>query len=75
MGFQTAHRAARKRLLKKYTAITIRPDSPTKIGLANRNEGQNTATIDEILDKISKSGYDSLTASEKEFLLKQENNQ
>jgi hypothetical protein len=31
--------------------------------------------IDEILDKISKSGYDSLTASEKEFLLKQENNQ
>ncbi len=31
----------------------------------------NQQKIDSILDKISKSGYDSLTKAEKEFLFKQ----
>lgn len=30
----------------------------------------NQKRVDQILDKISKSGYDSLTKEEKEFLLK-----
>jgi hypothetical protein len=34
------------------------------------NEFNNQKKIDVILDKISKSGYDSLTAEEKEFLFK-----
>jgi predicted metal-dependent TIM-barrel fold hydrolase len=75
MGFQTAHRAARKRLLKKYTAITIRPTARQKSASRIVTKDKTQQQIDEILDKISKSGYDSLTASEKEFLLKQENNQ
>ena len=33
----------------------------------------NQAKIDAILDKISKSGYDTLTKEEKEFLFKQSN--
>ena len=33
----------------------------------------NQAKIDTILDKISKSGYDTLTKEEKEFLFKQSN--
>ena len=35
--------------------------------------GGNQAKIDAILDKISKSGYDTLTKEEKEFLFKQSN--
>ena len=35
--------------------------------------GENQAKIDAILDKISKSGYDTLTKEEKEFLFKQSN--
>ena len=31
---------------------------------------ENITQIDEILDKISQSGYDSLTAEEKEFLFR-----
>ena len=34
---------------------------------------QNQARVDAILDKISKSGYESLSAKEKEFLFKQSN--
>jgi len=37
----------------------------------NDERADNQKKIDEILDKISKSGYDSLTKEEKEFLFKQ----
>lgn len=37
----------------------------------NEERADNQKKIDEILDKISKSGYDSLTKEEKEFLFKQ----
>ena len=40
--------------------------SESKIVTKDKNQQQ----IDEILDKISQSGYDSLTAEEKEFLFK-----
>ncbi len=38
-----------------------------------RNKSENQQKIDEILDKIGKSGYDALTKEEKEFLFKQGN--
>ena len=40
----------------------------------NRRRAENERRIDEILDKISKSGYEKLTAEEKEFLFKSSNN-
>ena len=42
---------------KKTTTVKVKSD--------------NQAKIDAILDKISKSGYDTLTKEEKEFLFKQ----
>jgi len=47
--------------------------SKTKVGGYTKgefNEFNNQKQVDLILDKISKSGYDSLTAEEKEFLFK-----
>ncbi len=37
----------------------------------NKNKADTISEMDRILDKISKSGYDSLTSKEKEFLFKQ----
>jgi membrane associated rhomboid family serine protease len=45
--------------------------SPKKANKPNKNNSLNQQQIDSILDKISKSGYDTLTKSEKEFLFKQ----
>lgn len=44
----------------------------TTVNIAKNNEGKDKSQkqIDEILDKISQSGYDSLTKEEKEFLFK-----
>lgn len=39
----------------------------------NRRRAENDRRIDEILDKISQSGYEKLTAEEKEFLFKSSN--
>ena len=39
----------------------------------NAQKKQNSARMDVILDKISKQGYDNLTAEEKEFLFRQSN--
>lgn len=39
-----------------------------------KSQGDKNDQINEILDKISKSGYDSLTKKEKEFLFKQKEN-
>jgi len=36
----------------------------------NRTSAENQRRMDEILDKISQSGYQSLTKEEKEFLFK-----
>lgn len=43
----------------------------TKKSSLKNVKSENQIKIDEILDKISKSGYDSLTKKEKEFLFKQ----
>lgn len=39
----------------------------------NSNRRANQQTVDEILDKISKSGYESLTKAEKDILYKASN--
>jgi len=43
----------------------------TKVSKADLDKSASQKQIDAILDKISKSGYESLTAKEKEFLFKQ----
>jgi membrane associated rhomboid family serine protease len=53
-----------KKVHKNYNKPAAKPVS--KIILKDKSQQQ----IDEILDKISKSGYDSLTTDEKEFLFK-----
>jgi membrane associated rhomboid family serine protease len=45
--------------------------SPKKTAKTNKDTSLNQQQIDAILDKISKSGYDTLTKEEKEFLFKQ----
>ena len=52
---------------KKSPLKTVHKSKQTKKTYTNLNQQQ----IDEILDKISKSGYDTLSKSEKEFLFKQ----
>ncbi|UUV22831.1 rhomboid family intramembrane serine protease [Paenimyroides aestuarii] len=53
---------------KKSNLRTVHKMNPTKNNSTNNSVQQK---IDVILDKISKSGYDSLTKEEKEFLFKQ----
>ncbi|MGG7034613.1 MAG: rhomboid family intramembrane serine protease [Flavobacterium sp.] len=53
-----------KKVHKNYTEPVRKKE--TKIVMKDRNQQQ----IDEILDKISQSGYDSLTKEEKEFLFR-----
>ncbi|WP_028892978.1 rhomboid family intramembrane serine protease [Tenacibaculum sp. 47A_GOM-205m] len=48
--------------------------SGNKTSSKNVNKTKNQQEIDAILDKISKSGYDTLSKSEKEFLFKQGKN-
>ena len=45
--------------------------SPKRNSNTVKNTSLNQQQIDIILDKISKSGYDTLTKEEKEFLFKQ----
>jgi len=56
---KTVHKA--KKPKKSKTQIT---------NSSSKNKNPNQAEIDAILDKISKSGYDSLTKQEKDFLFK-----
>ncbi len=49
------------------------PKKPTKDYEYNSDKREDQEKIDEILDKISHSGYDSLTKEEKEFLFKASN--
>lgn len=48
-------------------------DRPVSDEEYNRRRAENDRRIDEILDKISQSGYEKLTAEEKEFLFKSSN--
>tara|TARA_B110000003_G_scaffold276509_1_gene323432 strand:+ start:22116 stop:22955 length:840 start_codon:yes stop_codon:yes gene_type:complete len=55
-------------LLRKTTLQTVYNSSKRK---TKKNSSDIQTKIDSILDKISKSGYDTLTKEEKEFLFKQ----
>ncbi len=69
-------------LFLDYFATLFKPQKKTPFKKVHRNTPKNSVNsfqepknvtqkkIDEILDKISKSGYDSLTKEEKEFLFK-----
>ena len=59
------------RFQKKEKPLKTAYRSATKKKKAPVNSGPNQKQIDAILDKISKSGYDTLTKAEKEFLFKQ----
>ena len=52
---------------------TKRRDRPVTDEEYNAMKNEYASKVDEILDKISKSGYSSLTAKEKEFLFKMSN--
>tara|TARA_Y100001978_G_scaffold77689_1_gene69684 strand:- start:606 stop:884 length:279 start_codon:yes stop_codon:yes gene_type:complete len=59
---------------KNYNALKSPLDiffkSFKKINVKPKNKIDNQVEIDKILDKISKSGYESLSKKEKEFLFK-----
>ena len=61
---QKSRRAPFKKLHKNYSKSTLKQGS--RIVVKDKTQQQ----IDEILDKISQSGYDCLTQEEKEFLFK-----
>jgi membrane associated rhomboid family serine protease len=62
--FQKSRRAPFKKVHKNYPKSAPKPSS--RIVVKDKTQQQ----IDEILDKISQSGYDCLTQEEKEFLFK-----
>jgi len=64
-GWLTTFLTKRKNPLKTVYKSSKRKSNTSKESLGNQLK------IDEILDKISKSGYDTLTKKEKEFLFKQ----
>ena len=65
--FDKSSKTPFKKVHKNYTKAAKPVSKPvSKIITKDRNQQQ----IDEILDKISQSGYDSLTKDEKEFLFK-----
>ena len=79
-GFLYVRKASNKdlKLFDKFTALFKRKKSPlrtvhktTTKKNTSKDVNLNQQQIDKILDKISKSGYDTLTKSEKEFLFKQ----
>lgn len=80
-GFLYINQASNKEIkfLNKITSLFSKKKKPLKTVYKSKQKkttsNQNTTLtqqqIDVILDKISKSGYDSLTPSEKEFLFKQ----
>lgn len=66
-SFMAVFKTSKKRPLKTVHKNKSKVGGYTK---ADFNEFNNQKKIDVILDKISKSGYDSLTAEEKEFLFR-----
>lgn len=55
---------------KKYTRYEEVKEMPRNDGEYNRQRAEKERSVDAILDKVSKSGYGSLTDEEKEFLFK-----
>jgi hypothetical protein len=56
---------------KKYTPYEeVRDEVPRSDEEYNYRKAQKERDVDAILDKVAKSGYDSLTKEEKEFLFK-----
>ncbi len=55
---------------KKSPFVKVHRNESKTVFTPKNNKTKNQQQIDEILDKISKSGYDSLTKEEKEFLFK-----
>jgi membrane associated rhomboid family serine protease len=79
-GFLYVYKASNKEItiLDQLGNLFKRKEKPLKTVYKSKenkkeqsNVNLNQKQIDEILDKISKSGYDTLTKSEKEFLFKQ----
>jgi len=56
--------------VKRKTNLTIVSDNRPTSNTTRRKQPEEAHTMDELLDKISKSGYDSLTKSEKEELFR-----
>jgi len=82
-GFLFVSKASKKEIgvFKNIAAIFFKKNNPLKTVHKSTNTKKETTKsdftqkqIDEILDKISKSGYDTLTKSEKEFLFRQGKN-
>jgi len=82
-GFLFVSKASNKEIVifKSITELFSRKKKPLKTVYKSTNTKRETTKsdftqkqIDEILDKISKSGYDTLTKAEKEFLFKQGKN-
>ncbi|WP_445747155.1 rhomboid family intramembrane serine protease [Polaribacter sp.] len=82
-GFLFVSKASNKEIVifKSITNLFSRKKKPLKTVYKSANTKRETTKsdftqkqIDEILDKISKSGYDTLTKAEKEFLFKQGKN-
>lgn len=67
-------KSIKKFFAKKEPKLKTVYKSGNKTPKSKTNKTQNQQDIDAILDKISKSGYDTLSKSEKEFLFKQGKN-
>lgn len=65
--FENASKPKKKTTFKKVHKNTVKPNYSSTV---NTEKSMNQKKIDDILDKISKSGYDSLSKEEKEFLFK-----
>ena len=69
-----ANRAFANIKLENYGAALLDSDEAITLDPYNAEAKQRQLIIDKILDKISKSGYDSLTKAEKEILFNQSKN-
>lgn len=58
----------------KRSRMRVEHKKPVSDSEYNKDKAKRQKKIDEILDKISKSGYDSLSREEKDFLFKASNN-
>ncbi|OYX84501.1 MAG: rhomboid family intramembrane serine protease [Flavobacteriales bacterium 32-34-25] len=65
-GFRTSPSTPFKKVHRNYNAKPVEKRTTSRIVTKDKAQQQ----IDEILDKISQSGYDSLTKEEKDFLFK-----
>lgn len=69
--FRNRRHTQRRRKFKKYQTENLEDERPLRDEEYNDIRGERQKKIDAILDKISSSGYDSLTREEKELLFKQ----